>query len=761
MLITIPYLLVHILFMSPRSDVALENVALDKVDLKTHWVVLVISLWLTSMTLMFLGGYGKLRHRKRNSGEKKSLGIAGDTQRGSKIGLDLGSAQSIIGRTTAVLLPIWSAFEFGGTKLASILLVLAASGVVPLDNPFLSGATFKNWKKLALGRNGTVTWLLLSLLSGTFFIGKLRPFVGSVTLMLWLLASRSPFRASTPPIDSAMSPPPSAKSTSAVPATPVEDPLSADAKSFITPISPLIRTDRDIDLSLVSGISLGVLAMLMSITNQPALSVKLLLKLFLCAALMSISLIFSQPSRLRTNIKGGFLLGIGVIIIASSLLGLSQRFILSEAGLCLLGYICVQYDDKMPNQATAPSHKHAHHHKHHSAQKANIFTKFLIRNTRNWSLVHEILKDGNSRRIFYFMNINFAFMFIQMVYGYLTGSLGLISDSIHMLFDCVALLVGLCAVVLSNWPPSDQYPFGYGKLDQLAGLGNGVFLLLVTVEIFYGAFERLAENRSLERVNDLLVVSILGLLVNIYGMLAFDHGHDHGHGHDHHHHDSDNMRGIYLHILGDALGSVGVVASTVLVRYTGWNGWDPIASCIIAIIIGMHALPLVKRTAQSLLMALPDDVEYSLRNSLAGVSGLRGVVGYSTPKFWLAPGTENEHGDHRHDHHDDHSHHDSHQHYHTHDSPSHLHDHHGHDHHEDQHDHTHSHSHPSPPTHSPKPEKARILGVIHVVVSRTADLEQVRHKAADYFRERNMDIVVQVEREGDARCWCGGRPKPL
>lgn len=68
-------------------------------------------------------------------------------------------------------------------------------------------------------------------------------------------------------------------------------------------------------------------------------------------------------------------------------------------------------------------------------------------------------------------------MMVQMVYGVLTGSLGLISDSIHMLFDCAALVVGLAAAVMSKWPPSPRFPYGYGKVDTLAGFANGVFLM--------------------------------------------------------------------------------------------------------------------------------------------------------------------------------------------------------------------------------------------------------------------------------------------
>jgi zinc transporter 5/7 len=76
-------------------------------------------------------------------------------------------------------------------------------------------------------------------------------------------------------------------------------------------------------------------------------------------------------------------------------------------------------------------------------------------------------------------SLNFAFMMVQAFYGYITDSLGLLSDSIHMFFDCLALGVGLFAAVASKWPPSERFPYGFGKIESLSGFGNGVFLMLV------------------------------------------------------------------------------------------------------------------------------------------------------------------------------------------------------------------------------------------------------------------------------------------
>ncbi|KAH6958785.1 cation efflux family-domain-containing protein [Fusarium avenaceum] len=373
------------------------------------------------------------------------------------------------------------------------------------------------------------------------------------------------------------------------------------------------------------------------------------------------------------------------------------------------------------------SHTHTHDHDHHGhshshddkSAKRSLFTRMILPYTANFPILNAILIEKDSRRIFYFMALNFSFMAVQAFYGYVTDSLGLLSDSIHMFFDCVALMVGLLAAVLSKWPRSQRFPYGFGKIETLSGFANGILLMLLSVEIAFEAFERLWEGTQTKRLGELFVVSTLGLLVNLVGMMAFghhhhghDHGHDHGHshgddhGHGHSHggndchgHDNENMHGIYLHILADTLGSVSVIVSTILTSFWGWAGWDPLASCFIAILIFLSSKPLVYSSAKRLLLSIPEDTEYNLRNSLGGILNQRGVVGYSSPKFWR----------------DD---------------------------------------------HSASPTGGKLLGVVHVMAARGAPLEDVRDRVREYLLREGADVVVQVEREGDNNCWCSRRAVP-
>jgi solute carrier family 30 (zinc transporter), member 5/7 len=165
------------------------------------------------------------------------------------------------------------------------------------------------------------------------------------------------------------------------------------------------------------------------------------------------------------------------------------------------------------------------------------------------------------------------------------------------------------------------------------------------------------------------------------------------------------MQGIFLHVLADAMGSVAVIASTLLTQYTGWMGWDPVASVLVALMIFASAVPLVRTCARKLMMVLPDEAGWEAREALFGVGETRGVVGCKGVRFWVVEGAEAGHGRH-----------------------------------EDR----------------PDAEPVRFCGVVHVFAAKGADVDDVRERTVQYLKGRDMDVVVQVEKEGEGRCWCGG-----
>lgn len=324
-----------------------------------------------------------------------------------------------------------------------------------------------------------------------------------------------------------------------------------------------------------------------------------------------------------------------------------------------------------------------------------------------------ILEESDSRKIFYFLCINLCFTFVELIYGAWTNSLGLISDGFHMLFDCSALVMGLYAAVMSRWKATRVFSFGYDRVEVLSGFINGLFLVVIAVFVFTEALARLFEPPEV-KTERLLTVSVLGLLVNIVGIVAFQsslsHGHSHGglshghahggghghahggggHGHAHgggghghsnggqspghshsgvssqghcdgvktghghsqaegglgsashhgHSHGSGqglhntNMEGVFLHVLADTLGSVGVIVSSLLIENFGWNIADPICSLFIATMILLSVVHLLKETAVILLLRTPTDRENDLEEAFQKVLSIDGVMAYRDPHVW-------------------------------------------------------------------------------------------------------------------------------
>lgn len=276
-----------------------------------------------------------------------------------------------------------------------------------------------------------------------------------------------------------------------------------------------------------------------------------------------------------------------------------------------------------------------------------------------------IFSDRNSRNLFLFLLLNLSFAFVELTYGIWTNSLGLISDSFHMFFDCTGLLAGLAASVITKWKANDKYSYGYVRAEVLAGFVNGLFLLFIAFFIMSEAVERAIEPPEVKHER-LFLVSVLGLLVNLVGIYAFQHGHSHGggsshshggHGHSHNshghthnshghsHHDdyrdielagsnSQIMKGVFLHILADTLGSVGVIISAVLMQMFGWMIADPICSMFIAILIALSVLALIKDSAVILMQRQPYALDNVLPQCYQKVVSLPGVYSVQEPHFW-------------------------------------------------------------------------------------------------------------------------------
>ncbi|XP_042243329.1 LOW QUALITY PROTEIN: zinc transporter 7-like [Homarus americanus] len=279
------------------------------------------------------------------------------------------------------------------------------------------------------------------------------------------------------------------------------------------------------------------------------------------------------------------------------------------------------------------------------------------------SVARLILSDKDSRNLFFFLLLNLTFGFVELFYGILTNSLGLISDAFHMFFDCSGLVVGLAAKVITKWRANDKFTYGYVRAEILGGFINGLLLLFVSFFIFAESVERLIEPPEVKH-DRLFLVSVLGFFVNIIGIFAFQHGGGHGHSHgggshghshgDHGHSHGDHghahnghaqhghsrgggshiMQGVYLHILADTLGSVGVIVSSPLMYLFGWMIADPICSLFIAVLILVSVLGLLKNSVEILMQRQPRELNDVLPGCFYKISALPGVFSVQEPRAW-------------------------------------------------------------------------------------------------------------------------------
>lgn len=294
--------------------------------------------------------------------------------------------------------------------------------------------------------------------------------------------------------------------------------------------------------------------------------------------------------------------------------------------------------------------------------------KVRIKDTlQGW--VRLILSDKDSRNLFFFLLLNFSFAFVELSYGIWTNSLGLISDAFHMFFDCSGLLAGLAASIITKWSPNERYTYGYVRAEILGGFVNGLLLMFVSFFIFAEAVERALEPPEVKHER-LFVVSVLGLIVNLIGIFVFQHGgaghghshgghgHSHGGGHSHDHHGAGDdghghshdgghghghshggggsqiMQGVFLHILADTLGSVGVIISAILMYYFNWMIADPICSMFIAVLIFLSVLGLIKNSVEILLQRSPRELDDVLPGCYQRVRMLPGVFSVQEQHFW-------------------------------------------------------------------------------------------------------------------------------
>lgn len=222
---------------------------------------------------------------------------------------------------------------------------------------------------------------------------------------------------------------------------------------------------------------------------------------------------------------------------------------------------------------------------------------------------------ASTKRLAIALGLTTTFLIAELVGAFVFDSLALLSDAAHMFTDSAALAIALAAVKIGQRPPDDQRTFGYRRFEILAAAFNAILLFAVAGYVLIEGIGRFFTPRPVESVGMLIVASI-GLIVNLISMRILAGGKE----------DSLNVKGAYLEVWADMLGSLGVIGAAIAIYFTGLNWIDP----IVAIAIGLWVLPrtwtLLRDTTHILLQGVPRGFDLNaIRAAMGEVSGVTGV----------------------------------------------------------------------------------------------------------------------------------------
>lgn len=203
----------------------------------------------------------------------------------------------------------------------------------------------------------------------------------------------------------------------------------------------------------------------------------------------------------------------------------------------------------------------------------------------------------------------------ELMGGFWTGSLALLADAGHMFSDMAALVISLFAAWISTRQSSMQQTFGYHRAEILAATVNAGSLFLVSGLILHEAWDRLATPSEILS-GPMLWIALGGLAINLLSLKVLHGGHEH----------NLNVRGAWLHVMGDTLGSLGVILAAILVQQFGWTWADPVASILVCLLILFSAWRLMKESVGILMENAPRDIDVAqVEKFLTNVSGVRSL----------------------------------------------------------------------------------------------------------------------------------------
>ena len=226
---------------------------------------------------------------------------------------------------------------------------------------------------------------------------------------------------------------------------------------------------------------------------------------------------------------------------------------------------------------------------------------------------HGVTATGKHRkRLIAVLAITLGVVGIQVIGAVVSGSLALLADAGHMLSDAAGVFIALMAAWIATRPASDQRTYGYQRAEVLAALANALILIVIAVVIMIEAIRRFGETTEIH-TDVMLWAAILGAVANLVSLLILQGAQK----------ESLNVRGAYLEVLGDLLGSIAVIVAAIVIMTTGYAAADPIASVLIALMIIPRAWHLLRDVVDVLLEATPKGVDVNMiREHIIAVDGV-------------------------------------------------------------------------------------------------------------------------------------------
>jgi cobalt-zinc-cadmium efflux system protein len=239
----------------------------------------------------------------------------------------------------------------------------------------------------------------------------------------------------------------------------------------------------------------------------------------------------------------------------------------------------------------------------------------------NHHSAHRSNNQSGKKHLILALAITGSWFIIELIGGLYANSLALLADAAHMLTDLAALSLSLFALKIATRPATHSKTYGYMRAEILAALANGIFLILIAIYIFYESYQRLMVPQEVKSI-PMLVVAATGLVANIAtaGLLFRSR------------HENLNLRGAFLHVVGDTLGSLGAIIAGILMIVRQWYLADPIVSALVGGLVLYSSWELVAESVDVLLEGTPRHLKVS--NILTDLGQLKGAASVHDLHVW-------------------------------------------------------------------------------------------------------------------------------